>query len=137
MWARVPVSELYKLPLFNYRKIVTEDGFTLYDHQSEGFTIIVDEEGVLIEGGDEKTTPVYFDSLDDFREFYPPLISPFGGKSGPGDKRVCQRIFPQRGKGGNRGFGLVSGTGQGAFYRLMFGQIGAGGLQIPVAVILF
>ena len=69
MWARVPVSELYKLPLFNYRKIVTEDGFTLYDHQSEDFTIIVDEEGVLIEGSDEKTTPVYFDSLDDFREF--------------------------------------------------------------------
>ncbi len=45
MWARVPVSELYKLPLLNYRKIVTEDGFTLYDHQSEDFTIIVDEEG--------------------------------------------------------------------------------------------
>ena len=69
MWARVPVSELYKLPLFNYRKIVTEDGFTLYDHQSEDFTIIVDEEGVLIGSGKEKTTPVYFDSLDDFREF--------------------------------------------------------------------
>ena len=69
MWARVPVSELYKLPLFNYRKIFTEDGFTLYDHRSEDFTIIVDEEGVLIWGGKEKTTPVYFDSLDDFREF--------------------------------------------------------------------
>ena len=60
MWARVPVSELYKLPLFNYRKIVTEDGFTLYDHQSEDFTIIVDEEGVLIGGGKEKNHACLF-----------------------------------------------------------------------------
>lgn len=63
------MSELYKLPLFNYRKIVTKDGFTLYGHHSEDFTIIVDEEGIIIEGGKEKTTPVYFDSLDDFKEF--------------------------------------------------------------------
>jgi len=69
MWALVPVSELYKLPLFNYRKIVTEDGITLYDHQSEDVTIIVDEQGALLTGSKEKVTPVYFDSLDDFREF--------------------------------------------------------------------
>jgi hypothetical protein len=43
MWARVPLSELYKLPLFNYRKIVIEDGFKLYDHRSEDFNIIVED----------------------------------------------------------------------------------------------
>lgn len=67
-WADVPVSELYKLPLFGYKVIATEEGITIYDHQSEDVTIIVDEDGLLI-GSGEKVTPVWFDSFDDFKQF--------------------------------------------------------------------
>ena len=42
-WALVPVSELYKLPLFGYKVITTEEGIRIYDHHSEEVTIIVDE----------------------------------------------------------------------------------------------
>ena len=68
-WVCVPVSELYKLPLFGYIKIIEEDGMIIYHHRDENFTIIVDKHGMISGDETEAFTVIYLDNYDDFREF--------------------------------------------------------------------
>ena len=60
-WKRINAKDLPHQKLFGYKKVVSEDGVTMYEHHTENVCIIVDN--------DVDEVCVWFETFDDALQF--------------------------------------------------------------------